>query len=786
MTTLPEAPKAEWHTMSRLDQVLYLANLGYKILPVHGVVDGKCTCGLAHEGTNSKAGKHPTVNNWNDQATTDPEQLRFWFQDRDELNYGIYMSGSDRLAIDIDVKAGGWDSWWRLYFACEGDFPQTVQVRTGNYKYMGESQRGAHMYFNAPENTKFPANLTKAGYKSIDLRHNAYILGPGSMHASGVRYEWEPGHAPWEIKVGEIPEIANGYLMPTRGSRKRSDSDSSLGDEDWKERWIQVAQAGVVATRYAEVALKNACKELAEMKPGSGRNNALNAKAYTMGRLIGGGQLGLVEAKSALHNAMERSYGSSYAAKHTSVENTLRVWGGGFEVGAMEPKYPNELSEANLDWIRANFVNDPSTVEDVVAVIQQGFFKGSELQRLALQNAVLSLGPIGVGPGKTLWSYSEGFWKSDGRDVVVNRTGRLLGDKARRAHTDAVLHFLETEPPVISGLGPEAFINLKNGMLNWRSGQILEHRPDYFSTIQLPVAWNVEATCPTVDEFLDQVLHEDLIDLVWEIIGVSIYTGIGFQQAIFFDGGGRNGKGTLIRLIEKLIPPSFVSHVELQSFSTDKFAKAQLFNKILNVVGDLSSKALNDTSLFKQLTGQDSISADYKYGATFDYKSEATLLFAANELPYSTDSSHGFFERMLIVPFDKLTLKKHQIDYELEPRMEMELEGVLVKAVEGLRRSKARGQFMPVERCAQALDRYRRGGEWIGFFASDSVEFTSSSKDRVNRSDVYSLYRTWALENGQPAVAKNEFYPAFDIFCDGLAEPKKIDGYDIYTNLRLT
>lgn len=785
MSTLPIPPAKEWLELTRLEQALYLAALDFKILPVHGIVDGKCTCGLEHEGPSNKAGKHPTINNWNDQATTDPEQLMLWFEDHEELNYGIYMSGSGFMAIDVDVKAGGWDSWLQLYSACEGEFPETVQVRTGTYKYIDEWQRGAHLYFNAPENTKFPANLTKAGYKSIDLRHNAYILGPGSMHASGVRYEWEPGRAPWEVPVGEIPEIANGYLMPTRGNRKRIDSDSSLGDENWKEKWMQISKAGVIATRYAEVALKNACKELADMKPGSGRNNALNAKAYTMGRLIGGGQLGLAEAKSALHKAMERTYGSSYAAKHASVENTLRVWSGGFEVGAMEPKYPNELSEANLDWIQKNFVNDSGSVEDAVAVIQQGFFKGNELQRLTLQNAVLSLGPIGVGPGKTLWSYSEGFWKSDGRDVVVNRTGRLLGDKARRAHTDAVLHFLETEPSVISGLGPEAFINLTNGMLNWRSGQILEHRPDYFSTIQLPVAWNTEATCPTVDTFLEQVLHEDLIELIWEIIGVCVYTGIGFQQAIFFDGGGRNGKGTLIRLIEKLIPPSFVSHVELQSFNTDKFAKAQLFNKILNVVGDLSSKALTDTSLFKQLTGQDSISADYKYGATFDYKSEATLLFAANELPYSSDTSHGFFERMLIVPFDKVTLKKHEIDYGLEPRMEMELEGVLVKAIEGLRRAKARGQFMPVERCVQALEHYRRGGEWLGYFASDSIEFTSSPKDRVNRSDIYNLYKTWALESGQPVVARNDFYAAFDVFCGGLSERKTIDGYEIYTNLRL-
>ena len=785
LTNFATPPARPWNELSRLEQVLYLAEQNYKILPVHGIVDGKCTCGNPHDDKSNMSGKHPTISSWQDLATGDPDQLKNWFSGHDELNYGIYMAGSGLMAIDIDVEKGGWDSWCRLDAACEGEFPKTIQVLTGTKFFKGEANRGAHMYFKSSPDLHYPANLSKAGYPSIDLRHNGYILGPGSMHKSGTRYEWAPGCAPWEIEAAELPGVSLGYLMPKVITRKRSDSDASIGDEEWKVRWAQISSTEVKATSYAAAALKNTCKELSEMLPGSGRNDALNAKAFSLGRLVGGGQLSLIEAKNALRKAAVTSYKSEYAFKREAVENTLRTWGGGFETGALEPKYPNEISEENLTWIRENFAPGAGSIDDLIQSAHEGFFKGKDLQRLVLQNAVLGFGPIEVGPGKTLWSYSDGYWKRDGEDLVINRTGRLLGDDARPAHTTNLIHFMKTEPETIKGLGPEGFINLKNGMLNWRTGELMPHATAYHSTVQLPHNWTPDATCPTVDAFLDQVLHADLIDLIWEIIGVCIYTGMGFQQAIFFDGGGRNGKGTLIRLIEQLIPGEFVSHIELQSFTTDKFAKAQLFNKIFNVVGDLSPKALTDTSLFKQLTGQDKIAADYKYGATFNFICEATLLFAANKLPHSSDTTHGFFERMLIVPFNKVTLQKHEVDHSLEPRMWLELEGVLVKAVEGLRRAKKRGHLMVVERCAKALEEYRMGTNLLSRWAASAIEFTASDKDRLKHTDLYDLYLAWCKQEDIAAVSSKEFYEAFGNFSNELSSMKTVNGYKVYTNVRV-
>lgn len=780
------SPKTPWSNLTRIEQVKYLAeNFNYKIFIVHGVVDGACTCGSPHAENSRLIGKHPAISKWEEFATDDANALEEMFRGREHFNYGIYMRGSGLVAIDIDVKEGGWNSWNDLEDSCDYEFSPTVEVETGLGKYRGVSERGAHKYYQGVADFKFANNLSKAGFPSIDMRDNAYVLGPGSKHVSGYTYEWKPGHAPWEIAVSALPPYSLGYLGRKEKTGKSYSPKSSIGDDEWQKSWESKITTEVEPTPYAKAALKNTCAELEKMKPGSGRNNALNAKAFVMGRLIGGGQLGFPDAYKALKAAIEKSYGVELPHKASAIETTLRAWGGGFETGALEPKYPNEISEASMKWIRENYASTSENLEAFVETAHEGFFKGKDLRRIVLQNAVLGFGPIEVGPGKTLWSYSNGFWKSDGEDLVTYRTGHLLGDEARPAHTATLIHFMKTEAQTIFGLGPERYINLKNGMLDWRTGLLTPHSPTYYSTVQLPHFWNPNASCPTVDEFLLQVAHEDLIDLIWEIIGICIYTGIGFQQAIFLDGGGRNGKGTLVRLIEQLIPGEFVSHIELQSFSTDKFAKAQVFNKILNVVGDLSSKALNDTSLFKQLTGQDTISADYKYGATFDYKSEATLLFAANELPYSSDTTHGFFERLLIVPFDKVTLKKDEVDHSLEPRMALELEGVLVKAIEGLRRAKERGHLLQVPRCQVALDRYRTGTNVLSRWVAGSIEFTDSPKDRIKHTDLFNSYLDWCQRESLVAVSSKEFYDAFGKFSSDLSSLKKVDGYQLFTNVRV-
>ena len=74
-----------------------------------------------------------------------------------------------------------------------------------------------------------------------------------------------------------------------------------------------------------------------------------------------------------------------------------------------------------------------------------------------------------------------------------------LADSFRRARVEEVIAWLRSEMPFITGLPDRAMINVKNGLLDWRSMELMPHSHEVYSTIQLPVLWNPEASCPAID-----------------------------------------------------------------------------------------------------------------------------------------------------------------------------------------------------------------------------------------------------------------------------------------------
>jgi P4 family phage/plasmid primase-like protien len=184
---------------------LWYANKGWKVLPVHGVVNGKCTCGQTHlDG--KEVGKHPAIKGWQDEASSDVDKVAKWWESNPDYNIGVYCKDSSFLVIDIDPRNGGDDSFLKLEERASGNLPPTVEAITGVWSDKGRPARGRHLIYKCSPNEKFIGNFKKAGLDGIDVKHNGYILIAPSRHFSGVNYTWKPGHAPWEMEIAEAPE----------------------------------------------------------------------------------------------------------------------------------------------------------------------------------------------------------------------------------------------------------------------------------------------------------------------------------------------------------------------------------------------------------------------------------------------------------------------------------------------------------------------------------------------------------------------------------------------------
>lgn len=216
---------------------------GHFVFGLHGVTpEGFCKCG----DRDCKAVlKHPLAANWQHTPHWSEEQLEVMEAiGQFETGYGILTR--DLLVVDVDARNNGLQSHLKL----SEDVPEIggagLIVNTGS---RGGSK---HLFFKAPPGV---ALMTKhPDYPGIDFKSGAaYVVGPGSLHASGNRYEIAYG-SPEDID--DAPQALIDLLKkPERhraemGNRTVDVSHADLADMvsyvdgyDDYEVWVRVGMA---------------------------------------------------------------------------------------------------------------------------------------------------------------------------------------------------------------------------------------------------------------------------------------------------------------------------------------------------------------------------------------------------------------------------------------------------------------------------------------------------------------------------------------------------------------
>jgi hypothetical protein len=158
---------------------------GFKVFGLHGSTGGACNCG----DVECKAIlKHPIMSNWQSVPSWSDEQIEC-FNELGHFDSGFGVIVRDYLVIDVDARNGGVESFKKLI----KDVPSILEccyvVNTGSG---GGSQ---HYYFKLSDDDKKTALVQKLDkYKGIDFKSSGFIVGAGSLHASGANYEAVKGY----------------------------------------------------------------------------------------------------------------------------------------------------------------------------------------------------------------------------------------------------------------------------------------------------------------------------------------------------------------------------------------------------------------------------------------------------------------------------------------------------------------------------------------------------------------------------------------------------------------
>jgi Bifunctional DNA primase/polymerase, N-terminal len=189
-----------------LGNALAFARRGFGIVSLHWPIEhgGRliCSCRRRRAECTSPA-KHPFaqfVPRGLLDATTDTAKIRDWFTRAPNANYGVITNGP-LFVLDVDPKRDGDESLAALERA-HGPLPHTWRTITGS--------GGEHILFNAEglylrrfAYNPQAANLNQPLGIGIDAPN--YIVGAGSRHILGRRYEWSVDHHPSETEIERPP-----------------------------------------------------------------------------------------------------------------------------------------------------------------------------------------------------------------------------------------------------------------------------------------------------------------------------------------------------------------------------------------------------------------------------------------------------------------------------------------------------------------------------------------------------------------------------------------------------
>lgn len=306
-----------------LETLLALTAKGLYVFPVHGITGGSCTCGNSHPN-DSSAGKHPLTNNGMADATQDAGVISYWYSAFPDCNWAVNLKLSGLMVFDIDPRNGGDTSWDSFEAWLTEPLGQSWAVLTGEQEVGDHSMRGMHLYYRVPEETQLRGTLGTDA-PGIDIKHNGYVLLPGSRHISGVCYEWLADRSPFDNEPLEL----NGQVINIVSSSRSGNPSEGIP-------LVEMELYCDPITSYGMTALEGEVEAVLSSREGS-RNTTLFNSGLKIGSLISGGEIPFEEGVNALVDAALRIG----LTEEEAVKTLLRSSGGGaIQLGAATPRGP--------------------------------------------------------------------------------------------------------------------------------------------------------------------------------------------------------------------------------------------------------------------------------------------------------------------------------------------------------------------------------------------------------------------------------------------------------------
>lgn len=241
-------------------------------------------------------------------------------------------------------------------------------------------------------------------------------------------------------------------------------------------------------------------------------------------------------------------------------------------------------------------------------------------------------------------------------------------------------------------------------------------------------------------------------ELIGELVGLcALGLMPKWNKCVVFFGEGGSGKGTLLRVIQACFPRDKVGSIQPQQWSNG--ASLDLLAGIrLNAVNEMNTDDLADVGRFKAVVSGDLIEANPKYKKPYSFSPSAGHFFTVNpgQLPTVPDADEPFWQRWVIVPFEKVFRGTQNEDRNIADEIIAdEMHVVIAWALSCAARAIELNRLTKCAAGDAVLQEWREGVNPVAnFLAERTAEWVGDARNAPTLGELFVEYQKWCLEAG--------------------------------------
>lgn len=313
----------------------------------------------------------------------------------------------------------------------------------------------------------------------------------------------------------------------------------------------------------------------------------------------------------------------------------------------------------------------------------------------------------------------------------------------------------------------ESIVVFKNGILDvdayLHGGRVhlIPSTPLLFHTAAVPYEFDSTATCPAWLKFLNEVFISDAerIALLQEWFGYCLVADSSMEKLMLMVGRPGSGKSTSLEVLQAVLGSHQCAKSSFKDLCSE-FGLQPLRGKLAIILPDAhvprQVDAMQALEKIKAITGRDGVTVNRKFLPQMpDEHLPGRFTIAVNELPELPDHARSLERRLLLLHFPE-TFEGRE-DRTLKDRLPQEAPGILIWALEGLRRLRESSKFTAPKSSVPVIEEFRRFLTPVAEFLDECCEIGPGADYWMLKDQAYDAWSMWAKERGLRPGVRSRF-----------------------------